>query len=110
MDGRGHGARAVALLDRKGKIFHDLVNERPPLPDQRASQCHGGASKRNSERRGTLLLQMPLAMLDGASFVVDGAAQARESALITASPAMKWQNGWAAAAPLRAGFPDATRL
>jgi hypothetical protein len=34
----------------------------------------------------------------GASFVVNGAAQAADVALATASVEMKWRNGWSAAA------------
>jgi outer membrane autotransporter protein len=36
--------------------------------------------------------------LPGASFVVNGAAQAHDAALITASAQLKWMNGWSAAA------------
>jgi uncharacterized protein with beta-barrel porin domain len=36
--------------------------------------------------------------LPGASFVVDGAAQARDAALVTAAAEMTWANGFAAAA------------
>ena len=39
--------------------------------------------------------------LPGASFVVNGAAQAADSALTTASAEMKWMNGWSAAGDLR---------
>jgi len=35
--------------------------------------------------------------LSGASFVVNGAAQAHDSALTTASAEVKWMNGWSAA-------------
>ena len=38
--------------------------------------------------------------LPGASFVVNGAAQASNSALTTASAEMKWMNGWSAAGEL----------
>ena len=34
--------------------------------------------------------------LPGASFVVNGAAQAHDAALVTASAEMKWVNGWSA--------------
>ena len=44
--------------------------------------------------------------LPGASFVVNGAAQARNSALITASAEMKWLNGWSAAATFEGEFSD----
>jgi|SRR5256885_12739170 len=39
--------------------------------------------------------------LPGASFVVNGARQAGDSALTTASAELKWINGWSAAADLR---------
>ena len=47
--------------------------------------------------------------LPGASFVVNGAAQARESALTTASAEMKWLNGWSAAATFEGEFSDVTQ-
>lgn len=45
----------------------------------------------------------------GASFVVNGAAQASASALTTASVEMKWMNGWLAAATFEGEFFDVTR-
>ena len=39
--------------------------------------------------------------LPGATFVVNGAAQASDSALVTASVEMKWLNGWSARRHLR---------
>ncbi|WP_249125658.1 autotransporter outer membrane beta-barrel domain-containing protein [Bradyrhizobium manausense] len=47
--------------------------------------------------------------LPGASFVVNGAAQARDSALATASVEMKWLNGWSAAATFEGEFSQVTR-
>lgn len=47
--------------------------------------------------------------LPGASFVVNGAAQARDSALTTASVDMSWLNGWSAAATFEGEFSDVTR-
>jgi len=47
--------------------------------------------------------------LPGASFVVNGAAQAHDSALTTASIDMKWINGWSAAATFEGEFSDVTR-
>jgi uncharacterized protein with beta-barrel porin domain len=46
--------------------------------------------------------------LPGASFVVNGAAQASDSALTTASIEMKWRNGWSAAATFEGEFSDVT--
>jgi uncharacterized protein with beta-barrel porin domain len=46
--------------------------------------------------------------LPGASFVVNGAAQARESTLTTASAEMKWRNGWSAAATFEGEFSKVT--
>ena len=46
--------------------------------------------------------------LPGASFVVNGAAQAADSALVTASAEMKWMNGWSAAATFEGEFSDVT--
>ncbi len=44
--------------------------------------------------------------LPGASFVVNGASQASDSALTTASIEMKWKNGWSAAATFEGEFSD----
>ena len=46
--------------------------------------------------------------LPGASFVVNGAAQAHDSALTTASVEMKWVNGWSAAATFEGEFSNVT--
>jgi uncharacterized protein with beta-barrel porin domain len=46
--------------------------------------------------------------LPGASFVVNGAAQASDSALVTASVEKKWLNGWSAAATFEGGFSQVT--
>jgi uncharacterized protein with beta-barrel porin domain len=47
--------------------------------------------------------------LPGASFVVNGAVQAHDSALTTASAEVKWRNGWSAAATFEGEFSDVTR-
>ncbi|MGV7218748.1 autotransporter outer membrane beta-barrel domain-containing protein, partial [Bradyrhizobium sp. UFLA05-112] len=47
--------------------------------------------------------------LPGASFVVNGAAQARDAALTTAAVEMKWLNGWSAAASFEGEFSNAMR-
>jgi uncharacterized protein with beta-barrel porin domain len=46
--------------------------------------------------------------LPGASFVVNGAAQAHDSALTTASAEIRWLNGWSAAATFEGEFSDVT--
>jgi autotransporter-associated beta strand protein len=46
--------------------------------------------------------------LPGASFTVNGAAQAPDSALTTASVEMKWLNGWSAAATFEGEFSNVT--
>ncbi|QPF87188.1 autotransporter domain-containing protein [Bradyrhizobium genosp. L] len=46
--------------------------------------------------------------LPGASFVVNGAAQASDLALTTAAVEMKWMNGWSAAATFEGEFSDVT--
>jgi uncharacterized protein with beta-barrel porin domain len=46
--------------------------------------------------------------LPGASFVVNGAAQAHDAALTTASAEMKWANGWSAAATFEGEFSNVT--
>ncbi|WP_342737243.1 autotransporter domain-containing protein [Bradyrhizobium sp. B117] len=47
--------------------------------------------------------------LPGASFVVNGAAQAANSALTTASAEMEWINGWSVAATFEGEFSNLTR-
>jgi autotransporter-associated beta strand protein len=47
--------------------------------------------------------------LPGASFVVNGAAQARDAALVTGSAEMKWLNGFALAATFEGEFSGVTR-
>jgi autotransporter-associated beta strand protein len=47
--------------------------------------------------------------LPGASFVVNGAAQAHDAALTTASAEVKWLNGWSAAAAFEGEFSNVTR-
>ncbi len=46
--------------------------------------------------------------LPGASFVVNGAAQAADSALTTASIEMKWRNNWSVAATFEGEFSNVT--
>ena len=58
----------------------------------------------NTDRNVTALFQT----LPGAAFVVNGAAQAHDSALTTASAEMKWLNGWSAAATLEGQFSNVT--
>jgi uncharacterized protein with beta-barrel porin domain len=48
-------------------------------------------------------------VLPGASFVVNGARQASDSALTTASAEMKWLNGWSASATFEGEFSNVTR-
>jgi autotransporter-associated beta strand protein len=59
----------------------------------------------NSDRSASATFQM----LPGASFVVNGAAQARDAALTTAAAEMKWTNGWAVASTFEGEFSDVTR-
>jgi uncharacterized protein with beta-barrel porin domain len=47
--------------------------------------------------------------LPGAAFVVNGAAQAHDSALTTASAEIKWLNGWSAAATFEGEFSGVTQ-
>ena len=46
--------------------------------------------------------------LPGASFVVNGARQAENSALTTLAAEMKWKNGWSAGASFEGEFSDVT--
>ena len=47
--------------------------------------------------------------LPGASFVVNGAAQASDSALTTASAELKWTNNWSVTATFEGEFSNVTR-
>ncbi|MBR0958281.1 autotransporter domain-containing protein [Bradyrhizobium japonicum] len=47
--------------------------------------------------------------LPGSAFVVNGAAQARDSALTAASAQMNWMNGWSASATFEGEFSNVTR-
>jgi uncharacterized protein with beta-barrel porin domain len=47
--------------------------------------------------------------LPGASFVVNGAGQASDSALTTVAADFKWLNGWSAGAIFEGEFSDVTR-
>ena len=58
----------------------------------------------NTDRNVTALFQT----LPGASFVVNGAAQAHDSALVTAAAEMKWLSGWSAAAVFEGQFSSVT--
>ena len=58
----------------------------------------------NTDRNVTALFQT----LPGASFVVNGAAQAHDSALVTAAAEMKWLSGWSAAAVFEGQFSNVT--
>jgi uncharacterized protein with beta-barrel porin domain len=59
----------------------------------------------NTDRNVTAVFQA----LPGASFVVNGAAQARNSALTSASAEMTWRNGWSTAATFEGEFSDIGR-
>ncbi|WP_456632400.1 autotransporter outer membrane beta-barrel domain-containing protein [Bradyrhizobium sp. URHC0002] len=58
----------------------------------------------NTDRNVTALFQT----LPGAAFVVNGAAQAHESALVTGAAEMKWLNGWSAATIFEGQFSNVT--
>ncbi len=58
----------------------------------------------NTDRNVTALFQT----LPGAAFVVNGAAQAHDSALVTGAAEMKWLSGWSAAAIFEGQFSDVT--
>ena len=59
----------------------------------------------NTDRSLTPVFQT----LPGAAFVVNGAKQAPDAALVTGSAEMKWLNGWSAAATFEGEFSDVTR-
>jgi uncharacterized protein with beta-barrel porin domain len=54
-------------------------------------------------------IQAVFQTLPGASFVVNGAAQAPDSALTTVSAEMKWLNGFSLAATFEGEFSSVTR-
>jgi uncharacterized protein with beta-barrel porin domain len=57
-----------------------------------------------------LLKARHLQTLPGSSsFVVNGAPQASDAALVTESAEMKWMNGWSAAATFEGEFSDVTK-
>ncbi|MFG3595108.1 autotransporter domain-containing protein [Bradyrhizobium sp. RDI18] len=58
----------------------------------------------NTDRNVTALFQT----LPGAAFIVNGAAQAHDSALVTGAAEMKWLNGWSAAAIFEGQLSDVT--
>ncbi|QOZ48357.1 autotransporter outer membrane beta-barrel domain-containing protein [Bradyrhizobium sp. CCBAU 53340] len=47
--------------------------------------------------------------MPGSAFVVNGAAQAHDEALTTASVQMNWMNGWSASATFESEFSNVTR-
>ena len=59
----------------------------------------------NTDRNVTAVFQA----LPGASFVVNGAAQARDSALTSAAAELSWRNGWSAAASFEGEFSAISR-
>nr|WP_245315657.1 autotransporter domain-containing protein [Bradyrhizobium neotropicale] len=59
----------------------------------------------NSDRSVSAVFQT----LPGSAFVVNGAAQARDSALTTASAQMSWMNGWSAVLTFEGEFSAVTR-
>jgi len=67
-------------------------------PSAAASQAHD----LNPDRSVLATFQA----LPGASFVVIGAAQASDSALVTASAEKRWLNGWSAAATFEGEFSN----
>jgi uncharacterized protein with beta-barrel porin domain len=58
----------------------------------------------NTDRNVTAVFQT----LPGASFIVNGAAQPHDSALLTGAVEMKWLNGWSAAAIFEGQFSNVT--
>jgi autotransporter-associated beta strand protein len=65
----------------------------------------GWAHDFNADRAAAATFQA----LPGASFIVNGATPARDSALTTASVEMKWIDGWSAAATFEGEFSAVTR-
>jgi uncharacterized protein with beta-barrel porin domain len=59
----------------------------------------------NADRNAVATFQA----LPGASFVVNGAQQAADAALVTGSAEMKWINGWSVAGTFEGEFSDVTR-
>lgn len=59
----------------------------------------------NPDRMASAVFQT----LPGSAFVVNGAVQARNSALTSASAQMNWMNGWSASATVEGEFSNVTR-
>jgi uncharacterized protein with beta-barrel porin domain len=74
------------------------------LPRESIFRIHHAAEASFPRRHQALTFQS----LPGASFVVNGAAQASDSALVTASVEKKWPNGWSAAATFEGEFSSVT--
>lgn len=64
-----------------------------------------GASAYEARKNGDAYAMFTL---PGASFVVNGAAQASDSTLTTASIERKWMNGWSVAATFEGEFSNVT--
>ncbi|MCC8954131.1 autotransporter outer membrane beta-barrel domain-containing protein [Bradyrhizobium sp. Pear77] len=78
-----------------------LARRLVPARGSRAAWAHDF----NSDRSIAATFQA----LPGASFVVNGAAMASESALVTGAAEMKWSNGWSAMATFEGEFSNVTR-
>jgi uncharacterized protein with beta-barrel porin domain len=73
------------------------------------TRAHRAAGLRTCGPRPDRSIAATFQALPGASFVVNGAAQAHNSALTTASTEMIWLNGWSTAVTFEGEFSDVTR-
>jgi uncharacterized protein with beta-barrel porin domain len=68
--------------------------------------CRANQHRQHEDRHGHAAT---FQTLPGASFVVSGAAQARDSALVTTAAELKWLNGFSLGATFEGAFSDVTR-
>ena len=90
-----HGVRAANSACAATRSFGDAGTPSSPC----AAARHGRTTT-TSDRNVTATFQA----LPGASFVVNGAAQAHDAALTTASAEIKWLNGFSLAASFEGEF------
>ncbi|OAF12618.1 hypothetical protein AYJ54_46020 [Bradyrhizobium centrolobii] len=113
MAGRTSGADTFAL-SYAAKSVTDTRSELGLRTDKSFATADGIATLRgriawahdfNPDRANGATFQA----LPGSSFVVNGAAQALDAALVTASAEKKWLTGWSAAATFEGEFSNVMR-
>jgi len=107
------GSNAFALA-YAGKVYTDVRSELGLRSDKSFALADGMLTLRS--RLGwahdfdpTSSIGATFQALAGASFVVNGAAQAHDAALVTAVVEKAWRNGWTTAATFEGEFSQVTR-